>query len=308
MCLELPLPIPKLLTPLSIDPSRLHKSLQSLATMRFGTTLRRNTYPPWRQHYVDYDKLKKLLKDTEGGSQDGDDEEWTAEDESAFVDELMNVQLQKVHKFQTQTSQSLRDRTTAIEKKLEPLAVGIKSEEGKDKKEGEGNGKQKADIPSQEKERLLKEAREELDTITKEVNELEKFSRINYTAFYKATKKHDRKRGQSYRLRPFLETRLAAHPLNSEDYSPLLFRLSAMYSFVRQSLEGKSQEALSFADSSTDGEGFTSHKCMSPTELEALALNTNWEQSGFTLTTFLRSKLWSSAACQSSSTTRKPRK
>jgi SPX domain protein involved in polyphosphate accumulation len=280
--------------------------------MRFGTTLRKTTYPPWRQHYVDYDKLKKLLKETEGGSQDGDDEDWTAEDESAFVDELMNVQLQKVHKFQTETSQSLRDRTTAIEKKLEPLAVGIKSEEDQDKKgevkkEGEGNGKQKTDIKPAEKEKLLKEALKELDNITKEVNELEKFSRINYTAFYKATKKHDRKRGQSYRLRPFLETRLAAHPLNSEDYSPLLFRLSAMYSFVRQSLEGKTQEALSFAESATDGEGFTSHKCMS-TELAELISIANWEQSGSTPTTSSKSRLLFSAVCLSSSTTHRPPK
>jgi SPX domain protein involved in polyphosphate accumulation len=235
--------------------------------MRFGTTLRKAIYPPWREHYVDYDKLKKLLKESEGGSStDGEDENWTADDESAFVDEIMNNQLQKVHKFQTEKSQQLRDRTTACEKKLEPLAIGIKSEQSKDQ-EGEDSGAKdapKSQVSPEERNKLLEEVRAELDSITKEVNELEKFSRINYTAFFKATKKHDRKRGQSYRLRPFLETRLAAHPLNTEDYSPLLFRLSAMYSFVRQSQEGKTQEALSFAESTTGGESFTSHKCMHP--------------------------------------------
>lgn len=233
--------------------------------MRFGSTLRKSIYPPWKEHYVDYDKLKKLLKESDGGSPVDDDEDaWTAEDESAFVDELMNNQLQKVHKFQTETSQKLRDRTTTCEKKLEPLAVGLKPEPGQEGEQSSsgGNGKQKTDISSEEREKLLKEVLAELDKITKEVNELEKFSRVNYTAFFKATKKHDRKRGQSYRLRPYLETRLATHPLNTEDYSPLLFRLSAMYSFVRQSLDGKPQEALSFADSSTGGESFTSHKCM----------------------------------------------
>jgi SPX domain protein involved in polyphosphate accumulation len=241
--------------------------------MRFGGTLRASIYPPWKEHYVEYDKLKRLLKEND------DDDTWTAEDESAFVDELMNNQLQKVHKFQSETSQTLRDRTTACEKKLEPLAVGLKGEEGQDSQEakdseaspagvnanadGNVNGKQKAQPAGEERQKLLKEVLAELDTITKEVNELEKFSRINYTAFFKATKKHDRKRGQDYRLRPYLETRLAAHPLNTEDYSPLLFRLSAMYSFVRQSLEGKTQETLSFAEGSTSGESFTSHKCMS---------------------------------------------
>lgn len=233
--------------------------------MRFGSTLRKSIYPPWREHYVDYDKLKKLLRESDGGSSnDGEDDTWTAEDESAFVDEMLNKQLEKVHKFQTEMSQNLHDRTTACEKKLEPLAVGIKSEQGKAKEEEAptAKDKQKEDITPEQREKLLKETEAELDNITREVNELERFSRINYTAFFKATKKHDRKRGQSYRLRPFLETRLAAHPLNAEDYSPLLFRLSAMYSFVRQSLEGKPQESLSFAESVTDGESYTSHKCL----------------------------------------------
>jgi SPX domain protein involved in polyphosphate accumulation len=232
--------------------------------MRFGSTLRKSIYPPWREHYVDYDKLKKLLKESDSGSSnDGEDDTWTAEDESAFVDEIMNKQLEKVHKFQTDMSQTLRDRTTACEKKLEPLAVGIRSEQekGTEEEEAAAKDKPKVEITPEEREKLLKETQDELDNITKEINELEKFSRINYTAFFKATKKHDRKRGQSYRLRPFLETRLAAHPLNTQDYSPLLFRLSAMYSFVRQSLEGKPQESLSFAESVTDGESFTSHKC-----------------------------------------------
>ncbi|KAF2733999.1 SPX-domain-containing protein [Polyplosphaeria fusca] len=227
--------------------------------MRFGSLLRKSTYPPWKEYYVDYDKLKKLLKESDV---DEDEDVWTDEDESRFVDELMNTQLEKVHKFQTETSQKLRDRTTACEKKLEPLAIGLKSEQSE---EGEGSkseesGSKKSELPANERDKLLKEARDELDKVTKEVSELEKYSRLNYTAFFKATKKHDRKRGEGYRLRPFLESRLTKHPLNTEDYSPLLYRLSAMYSFVRQSLEGKPQEALSFSEGPTGGESFTSHK------------------------------------------------
>ncbi|ORY17982.1 VTC domain-domain-containing protein [Clohesyomyces aquaticus] len=229
--------------------------------MRFGTTLRNSVYPPWKGNYVDYDKLKALLKEGDGGSDDGNDV-WTADDESAFVDELVNVQLEKVHQFQTETSQKLRDRTTACEKKLEPLAVGIKSETPQ---EGEASTSKddtppKPEIKPEEREKLLKEVQKDLDGITKEVNELEKYSRINYTAFFKATKKHDRKRGDAYKLRPFLQIRLAALPLNKEDYSPLLYRLSAMYSFVRQSLEGKPHEALSFTESVAGGETFNSQK------------------------------------------------
>jgi SPX domain protein involved in polyphosphate accumulation len=243
--------------------------------MKFGTTLRKSVYAPWKAQYIDYDKLKKLLKDNE------DDDSWTAEDESAFVDELANVQLEKVHNFILDVSQKLRDRTSACEKKLEPLAVGLKADDKDDKegkdgqkdstKEGEGlfsdavkNGdkkQQQPELSQEEREKLLKDVLAELDKVTKEVKELEGFSRINFTAIIKATKKHDKLRGKSYKLRPFIDARLARHPLQTEDASPLLYRLSALYSFVRQSLEGKSKEALSFSEGSTAGEGFTSHKC-----------------------------------------------
>lgn len=229
--------------------------------MKFGTTLRKSVYAPWKDKYIDYDKLKKLLKDNE------DDESWTADDESAFVDELANVQLEKVHNFIKDISQKLRDRTSACEKKLEPLAVGIQSDDKEGGEGGEGlfaqgsDGPKKPEPSEQERQKMLNEVLGELDSITKETKELEGFSRLNFTAVIKATKKHDKLRGNSYKLRPFIDARIARHPLHTEDASPLLYRLSALYSFVRQSLEGKPKEALSFAEGSTSGEGFVSHKC-----------------------------------------------
>ncbi|KAF2129000.1 Mis6-domain-containing protein [Dothidotthia symphoricarpi CBS 119687] len=230
-----------------------------IRAMKFGTTLRKSVYPPWKGKYIDYDKLKKLLKDSD------EEETWTADDEQAFVDELANVQLENVHNFIQEVSQKLRDRTSACEKKLEPLAVGIPSEDqGEEKKKkdeaGEGEASKKSELGQEEREKLLNEVLAELDDITKETKELEGFSRINFTAVIKATKKHDKLRGQSYRLRPFIDARIAEQPLQTEDASPLLYRLSALYSFVRQSLEGKPKEALSFAEGSSGGESFVSHK------------------------------------------------
>jgi len=223
--------------------------------MKFGSTLRKNVYPPWKDKYIDYDKLKNLLREHD------DDKPWTSDDVEQFTDELANVQLEKVYTFKKEVAEKLRKRTTACEKKLEPLAVGIKSEDAKDGEVAKDTPDKPSVEPS-ERERLLKEVLEELDGITKEVKELEKYGRMNYTAVIKATKKHDKLRGRSYRLRPFINARLAEKPIYTEDQSPLLYRLSAMYSFVRQSLEGKTQEALSFAESTAGGEDFTSYKCM----------------------------------------------
>ncbi|KAJ5105190.1 hypothetical protein NUU61_002537 [Penicillium alfredii] len=193
--------------------------------MRFGKTLRISVYPPWKGKYIDYTKLKTLLREhdvTGEDASDSEDSQWTEQDEEAFVQELINVQLDKVNAFQSETSQQLRDRTSACEAKLRPLAPPS---------EQEGPA-----LDDQEKRTIASEVLQELDNIAKEVSELEKYSRINFTGFLKAAKKHDRKRGARYRVRPLLQVRLSQLPFNSEDYSPLVHRLSVMYSFVREAL------------------------------------------------------------------------
>ena len=191
--------------------------------MRFGRTLRNSIYDPWKSNYIDYSKLKKLLREEDSSDKgspsrpDPEAHKWTEEDEGAFVEELVNVQLEKVNAFQVETYKQLRDRTSACEAKLERHAVPSQ-DEGKEGQESETN------VVKPEKQDELREVLEELDGITKEINELEKYSRINFTGFLKAAKKHDRKRGSNYRVRPLLQVRLAALPFNSEDYSPLLYR------------------------------------------------------------------------------------
>jgi SPX domain protein involved in polyphosphate accumulation len=190
--------------------------------MHFEQSLRNATYPPWKSHYIDYAKLKKLLRETEIDS-DGDTRQsrpddkdgWSENDESRFVEELVNVQLDKVNKFQATTSKQLRERTSKCENTLDILSTA-----GDD----HGGGAAQEDATEADRRTKLKEVLKELDSITKETHELEKFSRINFTGFLKAAKKHDRKRGETYRVRPLLQVRLAALPFNSEDYSPLLYR------------------------------------------------------------------------------------
>ena len=180
--------------------------------MHFSRTLKKSIYEPWKSNYIDYAKLKRLLR--EDNPQE-EEKNWTEDDEGQFVEELVNVQLEKVNAFQVETYKSLRERTSECESKLEKVTEAEKqNQQASDEGEKEDEGDQKA----------LREVLKELDDITEEVNELEKYSRINYTGFLKAAKKHDRKRGSSYKVRPLLQVRLAALPFNSEDYSPLLYR------------------------------------------------------------------------------------
>ncbi|CUS15387.1 unnamed protein product [Tuber aestivum] len=226
--------------------------------MRFGKTLQASIHPPWRDHYIDYAKIKKLLR--EGDDSDSErapasradqmEEGWTENDESEFVHELVNVQLEKVNNFQREMSGQLKSRTAKCEARLEQLVSTMPT-----RGPPSSLNPAKEPIGGEERQKTLTQVLEDLDGITSDINDLEKFSRVNFTGFLKAAKKHDRRsRGGSaakdkgkgkgrggtngeYKVRPLLQVRLSALEFNREDYSPLLYRLSAMYAFVRENID-----------------------------------------------------------------------
>lgn len=214
--------------------------------MRFGKTLRLSVYPPWQDKYIDYGKLKSLLRENEP-----DDEEtpWTEDDENRFCEEIFNVQLDKVAEFQAEQVENLRRRIDSAFEKLKDLPT---AEEGKPKPDTD---------PQQ-----LKDLEAELDAITNEVKELQKYSNLNYTGFLKIVKKHDRKRGDRYKIRPMMMVSLAKRPFNSEQaYWPLLNKLSLMYFAIRQQLEEPGAGDAYPIDPNSqpethNGEKYTAHK------------------------------------------------
>jgi SPX domain protein involved in polyphosphate accumulation len=203
--------------------------------MRFGQTLASSVHEPWKEQYLDYAKLKRLLR--EDGTRD-DDKPWTEDDESRFCDEILNTQLA------TNVGERLRD--------MAPQG---------------GNNTDAA---------KFKEIEDELESITNEANQLKKYSALNYTGFLKIAKKHDRKRGNRYKVRPMLQINLSKRPFNSEQaYTPLINKLSIMYFIVRQNLEDRVDKGLPNLEdrrtSSTvdmqpqpqNGEKYTVYKCES---------------------------------------------
>ncbi|PVH77831.1 vacuolar transporter chaperone-like protein [Cadophora sp. DSE1049] len=210
--------------------------------MRFGKKLRNSTYPKWKGQYMDYAKLKSMLRENEE-----DDSRWTETDENKFCDEILNVQLEKVAAFQQETFKSLEQRANACADKLKDLVPE--------------DGKAKGDITTGR----FKEIETELDEIINETKELKKYSNINYTAFLKIVKKHDRKRGNNYKIRPMMLMSLSKRPFNTESgYSPLLNKLSIMYYAVRQQLdESEAAPATSASDAQSqiqNGERYTAYK------------------------------------------------
>lgn len=228
--------------------------------MRFGKTLRQSIYSPWKDKYIDYGKLKSMLREDQS---EDDDVPWTEEDENRFCDEIFNAQLEKVAKFQEETVDKLRERVDAAFEKLKSVSPADAGDE-KGKGKGNGNSDNNNNISTEQ----LKKLEAELDDITNMVKELKKYSSLNYTGFLKMVKKHDRKRGERYRIRPMMQVSLSKRPFNSEQgYSPLLNKLSLMYFAVREQLEENGSGDVHPIDLDVDsqpethnGERYTAHK------------------------------------------------
>lgn len=216
--------------------------------MHFGKTLKGSIFPPWKDKYIDYAKLQKLLREDES---DEDGTPWTEEDERNFCDEIFNVQLEKVALFQQERFDALKQRVDDALKRLGEVAP--------DDKDG------KSAATGEDASARLKELKSELDEIIKEVRELKRYSNINYTGFLKIVKKHDRKRRNLYPIRPMTQLRLAERPFNSESsYRPLLDKLHLMYSAIREQVD-TAEEAPVDLDNPAEthnGERYTAYKCM----------------------------------------------
>ncbi|KAM3550175.1 hypothetical protein MY1884_008383 [Beauveria asiatica] len=224
--------------------------------MRFGKTLSESINGPWKDKYIDYNKLKALLRENKF---DDDNEVWTEDDENRFCDEIFNVQLEKVAKFQEEQVSLLKDRADAAFAKLKKLAPPVSAD---------GSGPPAVDDATKAS---FKELESELDSIMSQVKELKKYSSINYTGFLKIVKKHDRKRGDRYKVRPMMQHSLAQRPFNSEQgYSSLLNKLSIMYYAIRQQLDDDPTLPIDLETQgeTLNGELYTAHKCKPLSNLE----------------------------------------
>ncbi|VEU22223.1 DEKNAAC103253 [Brettanomyces naardenensis] len=194
--------------------------------MLFGVKLQNEIYPPWKNYYIDYEGLKKMLKENVlvGGY-----ESWTDDDEKAFAAEL-DTELEKVYTFQVSKYKELDQEISKLElqteKYLESLTAGKPST-----------------IDSEAFQKKLEE-------LLSEANELDHFARLNFTGFNKIVKKHDNLH-KGYSVKALLNVRMKSLPLNniSEDTSPYLYRISVLYSFLRDQMPNDKRLSSSLSSS-----------------------------------------------------------
>lgn len=201
--------------------------------MLFGVRLANEVYSPWKHEYIAYEKLKKLLKESVVAG-DNDSAEWTAQDETRFVSAL-DEQLEKVFSFESRTYKELEQSIDDIEAKI-------------------SNTTEETSFVDP------KEIEVELEDALELTNQLDRFRRLNFTGFMKIVKKHDRLHKQ-YQVRPLLQVRLKNLPFQTEDYSPLLYKLSSLYQFLADNFGSQSNNSASAMMSSyQESQGYTTYR------------------------------------------------
>ncbi|KAG0048257.1 vacuolar transporter chaperone [Gryganskiella cystojenkinii] len=196
--------------------------------MKFGSQLKAHRAPHWKYHFVDYDGLKAHLKSK------SQDREFTEEDEVQFI-KLLDAELDKVASFQTPKLGEVQRRTEHCEFTIQQHQAATSS-----------RSPDKLTLAS------FVVTESEINKITQDLQDLARFQRLNYTAFLKIVKKHDKHTGFALR-RTFMNGPLKQQPFHKERFDPLVGRLSTLYNIVRTGTAPAVSKARSI-DSSLDEE------------------------------------------------------
>ncbi|KAG0235944.1 vacuolar transporter chaperone [Actinomortierella wolfii] len=205
--------------------------------MKFGTQLKSQRPSQWKFYVVDYDGLKALLKSKSLGRT------FTEQDEEHFTNQLVQ-ELVKVSSFQSMKLNEIQLRTEHCEDMIRQDKHGdqqLHQHNKSSKKSGE-----KLTLASF----VVTEA--EINKITEDIQDLARFQRLNYTAFLKILKKHDKHTGFELRQK-FIARHLSEHPFHKQSFEPIVKRLSSLYSIVRTgSASPTVSKALSIVSSEFD--------------------------------------------------------
>ncbi|KAF9099685.1 vacuolar transporter chaperone [Mortierella sp. AD031] len=175
--------------------------------MKFGSQLKAHRAPHWKYHFVDYDGLKAHLKSKSY------ERDFTEKDEADFV-KLLNAELEKVASFQAL-------KLGEVQRRTEHCEFTIRQHQ----------------LPSAKSSEKLTLAsfvvtESETNKITQDLQDLAHFQRLNYTAFLKIIKKHDKHTGFTLRAH-FMNNQLNSFPFHKVSFAPLVSRLSTLYNIVR---------------------------------------------------------------------------
>ncbi|KAI9256529.1 VTC domain-containing protein [Phascolomyces articulosus] len=170
--------------------------------MKYGLELQQNIFAPWRLSYIAYDVLKQELKTRQL------DHGWTNQDESDFV-HLLDNELAKVYDFVNAKLSEIDARILYCERTIQTL-------------------QKNQNMASDANYSLMDEA---LTEILFDVNDLSKFTRVNFTAIQKILKKHDK--WTHLNLKQEYVAKLRDKPLDKQRFDVSIIYISALHDICR---------------------------------------------------------------------------
>ncbi|KAI9470548.1 MAG: VTC domain-containing protein [Benjaminiella poitrasii] len=174
--------------------------------MKFAEQLQKGIFAPWRLSYINYNVLKTELKARQL------DHGWTDQDEKDFINLLEN-ELEKVYDFITAKLGEVEARISYCERTLQTFMNN----------------------PSWSSEQNWNIMDDALTEVLFDVNDLAKFTRLNYIGFQKILKKHDKWTG--LHLQQDFIPQLRAKPLDKQRFDVAIVYISALHDLCR--LQGK---------------------------------------------------------------------
>ncbi|KAH8100950.1 SPX-domain-containing protein [Cristinia sonorae] len=220
--------------------------------MKFGQKITHDLYSEWRPYYIDYNLLKRELKDRTTTHA------WSDKDEEQFTG-FLEKELDKIHDFQKAKTSELSRRIKEAEKSVKHLVTEEYMADG-----ANGNGTTATDAHSTDPERQNRistvtqdagsddddddddssiqsidaledrftELEEEVATLVADVHDLALYTKLNITGFMKILKKHDKQTSRP--LKPtFIQDYLEKRPFYKYNWDGLIVKLSKLYDLVR---------------------------------------------------------------------------
>ncbi|KAI8339857.1 VTC domain-containing protein [Chlamydoabsidia padenii] len=170
--------------------------------MKFGELLSTEIFVPWRLSYIQYDVLKVELKTRQ------QDHSWNEQDEKDFV-ALLENELEKVYDFVNAKLGEVEARINYCERSIRTFMNN----------------------PTYSSEQNWAVMDEALTEVLFDVNDLAKFTRLNYIGFQKIIKKHDKWTHMD--LQQAFVPQLRAKPLDKQRFDVAIVFISSLHDICR---------------------------------------------------------------------------
>jgi len=199
--------------------------------MKFGLYLSENKEPGWEAMYVDYDYLKKVIKSLQSVDIASPKPGVGTSLSVARPTNAAGVPAPASNVTQESFFTMIEDEMKKIETFTAKMVADIRATLQRCEQK---------DIDNMDDEALVA-LQHEVDEVAENFLKLEKFVNLNFTAFHKILKKHDKRLPNP--CKAFYINRLHDQRWVRGDYSDIIVKMSSLYSSIRGDEEAANQES-----------------------------------------------------------------